>query len=395
MSEKPPSPVAPTSPPRLQRATVLVAIDAGRGYARETISGVIDYARRHTAWSFAPVEHVRGRVIEPHWLAEADGVLMLESGEAAERVRAGGTPSVGLWDPGSRGCVRLDHAAVADLAIDHFVNLGLRSFATFTTGGRGHDRRLDAFRRRVHDRGHTLHEKVVTRPDPAADGVRDIRERWGGWLRSLPVPVGILCSNTRYAQQLLFAADLERIAVPEQVAVLAAGTDDLACEMCRPPLSTVDTGSHRCGYEMARLLHRHLLDPSLGYEEVTVPPRGVVTRRSTQMLAIEDAGLARALRHIREHACEQQRIADLLAPLPMSRRAVEMGIRRELGRTVGEEVTRLRIERVKQLLAFSTMPLPDVAARSGFAYPSHLSRVFKQRTGQTPTQYRRSVAGDV
>ena len=74
-----------------------------------------------------------------------------------------------------------------------------------------------------------------------------------------------------------------------------------------------------------------------------------------------------------------------------SRRALERGFKRNIGRTVHQEILRLRLERAKELLDRTEMQLPEIAARCGFSYPSKLSAVFKRETGMTPTDYRRRM----
>ncbi|MEX0654096.1 MAG: substrate-binding domain-containing protein [Phycisphaeraceae bacterium] len=247
--------------------------------------------------------------------------------------------------------------------------------------------RTDCFRDLARARGFDVHEHYAPRPLNVTDRHQSLRDAWAPWLRALPKPVGLFCPRTVVAQNVVFAAHLEDIAVPEEIAVLGTGANDLECEMGTPPLSTIDTGSYRRGTEMARLLHRMMQgEPS---QRLAVAPRGVVTRRSTDMLAIDNPDLAAALRYIRDHACDGTRINRLLEPIPMSRRSIEMGIKRIFGRTIRDEVVRIKIERAKELLVYSSMILPDIAERCGFAYASHLNRMFKQHVGMTPIAYRR------
>jgi AraC family transcriptional regulator len=49
---------------------------------------------------------------------------------------------------------------------------------------------------------------------------------------------------------------------------------------------------------------------------------------------------------------------------------------------------RIRIERAKELLSTSELPLVDVGFRSGFSHQSHFSRLFRKLTGTTPLSYR-------
>src|SRR5581483_8957361 len=108
-----------------------------------------------------------------------------------------------------------------------------------------------------------------------------------------------------------------------------------------------------------------------------IPPVGVVTRQSSDILAVGDSKIAAALRYIREHACEGIRVSDVLRQCPMARRALETRFRQLLGRTPRQEILRVQLNRVKELLVGTEMPVWEIAERTGFE-PEYLSVVFKQ-----------------
>ena len=123
-----------------------------------------------------------------------------------------------------------------------------------------------------------------------------------------------------------------------------------------------------------------------------IPPLGVVTRRSTDVLAIEDRHLARAVRFIREHACEGITVEDVLGRHPPLAERLRTPLRPPLRPDSPKaEIVRARLDRVKQLLAETELPLKQIAAKAGFEHPEYINVVFKKRTGQTPGQYRRSA----
>ena len=121
-----------------------------------------------------------------------------------------------------------------------------------------------------------------------------------------------------------------------------------------------------------------------------MPPIGVAARQSTSTLAIEDRQTALAVRFIREQACSGINVADVLKAVPQSRRLMESRFRRLLGRTPHEEILRVQMDRVKQLLVETDLPLAEVAERAGFAHVEYLSVVFKRETGIPPSAFRRA-----
>ena len=107
------------------------------------------------------------------------------------------------------------------------------------------------------------------------------------------------------------------------------------------------------------------------------------------MTAIANPAWPSAMRFIREHACEGIGVDDVLEHVAVSRSMLQRLFRKELGRTILDAITAMRMQRVKQLLTETDLPLADIADRAGFAYVEYLSTSFRRQTGQTPSAYRR------
>ena len=60
----------------------------------------------------------------------------------------------------------------------------------------------------------------------------------------------------------------------------------------------------------------------------------------------------------------------------------------ESGTTAQRHIQDAVIERSKQLLIETRLPVSEIAYQLGFEYPQHFSRLFKSRTGMTPNAYR-------
>jgi LacI family transcriptional regulator len=119
-----------------------------------------------------------------------------------------------------------------------------------------------------------------------------------------------------------------------------------------------------------------------------IPPLGVAVRKSSDVLAVDDADVSAAVRFIREHACHGIAVKELLQAVPLSRRVLEGRFRRLLGRTPHEEIARVRFERVRQLLRQTRLPLSEVAERSGFRNAEYLATAFRRAFGTSPSAYR-------
>jgi LacI family transcriptional regulator len=124
-----------------------------------------------------------------------------------------------------------------------------------------------------------------------------------------------------------------------------------------------------------------------------ISPLGVAARQSTEVLAVDDREVAKAMQFIREHACAGINVSDLLRAVPLSRRVLEQRFQRWLGRTPREEILQVRLDRVQQLLVETDLPLYLIAERTGFVHVEYLSVVFKRETGKTTSEFRVRARG--
>ena len=125
----------------------------------------------------------------------------------------------------------------------------------------------------------------------------------------------------------------------------------------------------------------------------TVPPTGVVARRSTDGLAIADRDVATAVRFIREHACDGIGVDDVLSQVSVSRSTLERRFASLVGRAPKQEIARVQIERVKQLLRNTDFNLQRIADLAGYTHVETLCVQFKHKVGATPGEYRASSVG--
>jgi LacI family transcriptional regulator len=156
-------------------------------------------------------------------------------------------------------------------------------------------------------------------------------------------------------------------------------------------LSSIDPAPETIGYEEAALLDRMMSGRRAPAPDIQVPPRGIVTRLSTDVLATEDQAVAGAVGYIRSHACDDICVGDVLGHVNLSRSALEPRLKRVIGRTIHQEIHRVRLERVKVLLATTDLPTKQISAQAGFHSVQYLARVFRSATSQTPASYRKKM----
>jgi LacI family transcriptional regulator len=124
---------------------------------------------------------------------------------------------------------------------------------------------------------------------------------------------------------------------------------------------------------------------------VLVPPRQLIARQSSDLIAIDDADVVSALRHIRSHAHQPITMKDLLAEVQISRKTMERRFLKLLGRTPGAELAHLRLKLGRRLLEETNLLIPEVARRSGFTSAHTFTAFFRRRMRMAPTKYRRRV----
>ena len=382
------------------RPRVALLVESSRAYGRGLLHGIAEYIRLHGPWSIYLAERGLGDD-PPGWLQgwDGDGVIArIENQKIAQAIRDLNVPTVdlrGLLPDLQMPLIATDDEAVSRLAVGHFLERGFRNFAFcgFVNADYS-DNRSRAFARLVAAAGFPCH---VYQPSRKLRPTGTMALEQGGllteaevaqWIEALPKPVGLMACNDIRGQQVLNACRDVEIAVPEEVAVLGVDNDDVLCDLAYPTLSSVVPDTRRIGYEAAAQLEQMIAGEPPPQQSTLIPPLGVVTRRSTDVLAIEDRHLARAVRFIREHACEGITVEDVLEHVPLSRSVFERRFAQLFGHTPKAEIVRARLDRIKQLLAETEMPLKQIALKVGFEHPEYLNVIFKERTGQTPGQYR-------
>lgn len=358
------------------------------------IRGIISYGRKHGPWHLSINARGEGMPVRlpPRWTGE--GIIARVATHAlANHIRTARAPVINVSAMELKGVelprVTTDLQAWARLAVEHFLDRGLRHFGYFGLQPLSHARHhRQVFARALADEGYECSCYKPGRGAGSRAGWQIQQNDLVHWLKGLPKPVGILAWPMKRGQQLIDACRWADLLVPEQVAVLVGDEDDLLCDTCNPPLSGIVAAAERVGYEAAALLDRLTCGERPPKKPILIKPVGVVMRRSTDTLAVDDVDLAQAIRFIRDHAADAIQVKDVLRAVPVSRRWLERRFLHVLERTPAAEIRRVHLNRARQLLMETDMLIPDVAAASGFGSPEYMAYAFKSETGLTPQKYR-------
>jgi LacI family transcriptional regulator len=290
--------------------------------------------------------------------------------------------------------VHTNEEGIGKMAAEYFLKRGLRSFAYWgNTFGAYSQHRCDGFRNTLKAAGFEC--EVF---DSTVD-LRTSREEWmaaeeqmGQRLAQMQKPVGVLCVNDMLAREVLWVVERLGLRCPDDLAVLGVENDELACSSCIPPLSSVELPAARIGQDAAATLDKMMNGQSPPAATVLIPPLGVVTRQSTDVVAVTNPEVRDAIRYIREHAHEPIDVRDVLNAVPVSRRALEIQFKQVLQRTPMQQIQFERVELAKKLLLETDFSIGQLAQRSGFSSPSLLWVIFRRFTGVGPKEFRRKFA---
>jgi len=376
------------------RRKVALLIETSNAYGRELLHGVRGWLREGGAWSIRLSEHGRGAGVPP-WLREwkGDGVIArVDNVRIASALRKTGLPVVDVsaaLETLVFPRVATDGRAVTGLALEH---LRERGFVHFGYCGDRHYtwsvQRGRYFAEHVKAWGGTLANYEDNLPqDGPMNADREV-EAIARWLRELPKPAGILACYDVRGQQVLAACQEAGLAVPDEVAVIGVHNDELLCDLCEPPLTSVIPNARRAGYEAAALLARMMEGERVPVSSRVIEPVGIALRQSTDVVAVSDPKVAAAVRYIRAHASEGIGVTDVLRAVPMSRTLLERRFKTLLGQTPHEHILRQRLASVRTMLAGTDLAIALIAERTGFEHAEYLSVAFRREHGQTPTEWR-------
>jgi LacI family transcriptional regulator len=365
--------------------------EANRAVAR----GVAAFARMGREWIFNAIDLVPGQVPTlARW--RPDGVLaMVVDPILGEAVCEIGVPLVNtakLYSHPQLPRVDHDDLAIGRLAARHFLDRGFRSFGflglpllPFSLD------RERGYRETVEAAGFSCESAMIAGETSLhnASGWPDDPQAIGRWLKRLAKPVAVMACSDWHGWRVAELCRDRGIRVPEDVALIGVDNDEPWCSLSHPPLSSVITNAERIGYEAADLLMRLMESKRpLAAAPLELPPIGVLTRRSSDTVAIDDREVAIAARFIREQAHRPITVTDVLDATATGRRSLERRFRRSVGRSIGQEIRLAHVQKAKDLLSRTDLAMSQVAYLSGFTNAKRFSETFGRVEGVSPASYR-------
>ena len=387
-------------PPR-----VLLVIPTANIIQRQVLNGILRYAHQHGPWEF----HMITGLFEEQGLRRTKewgctgAIAFTDTKSHVNAVLAACVPVVfvnpprnmmGPQSPLSRHCcVMRDQHAIGRVGADYFID---RQYTNFAYVGDVKNKswssdRAKGFAERVSERGFTCNVYPAP-PKKESDDFGLEKKCLLSWLKDLSKPVALMAARDSRARQILDTCMDEGLSVPHEIAVLGVGDDEIFCETTTPSLSSIALDGENTGFDCAKLLDEQMRATAASRKTcvLSLGMVSVVTRRSTDTSCVSEPRIAEALAFIQASLGSQVSVSDVARHLNISRRLLEMKARKFLGRTICDEIQRVRLSRARTLLRNTKMTVSEIAIVCGFYDPSHLGLWFRKIFHITPTAFRAS-----
>jgi len=377
---------------------VILLIEATHSYGRALLQGIAKYSYLHGPWSFYREPEFYGHVplhkniVSQLKRQNANGLIIREPtlGQIEELMELN-IPMIispNRLNPVIPTIVT-NAELVGQMAADHLLERGFKHFAYCGyTEMPWSMERFRSFSQRIAQQHYTVDSFFFAIRKSFFPNNKE-QTRFVNWLKSLPRPVGMMTCNDDMGRTVLEACKSVNIPVPEQIAVVGVDDDELTCGLTEPPLSSVALHSEKVGYRAAELLDRLMQGEKMNGQIIAHDPSHVVTRQSTDVIAVDDPDVSQALLFIRQHFKEPITVDDVANKVALSTRHLYKKFITTLGHTVHQEIKQARIEHICKLLIESDLSIYQITLSLGFASIEHISRYFRQEKGMSLQEFRK------
>ncbi len=283
-----------------------------------------------------------------------------------------------------------DNFAMGHDAAIHFLERGFRNFLWYSE--RDHtasSQRMRGFLSELDTSGYDCTKLIVEEAFPDGKPSWKALKHWIlQTIDSLPKPCAAFAYNDVQAVSLLDACVAAGIRVPDEIAVIGTDNHPLVCPTAAVPLSSLNHDLEELGYRAAEELARMMDGAPMERKIIEVPHRGITVRRSSDVFAINDIHVVRALRFLHANYARSIGVADIVEATGTSRRSLERRFQCNLDKSIHAQLQRIRMDNACRLLKETSLPIADIASASGFSTPEYLHRVFLKQIGMTPRSYR-------
>ena len=372
---------------------------------RDFLRGVIRFNRLHGPWEMHIIEggKFEQMTFNPQ-TSEYDGLIAYATDEIYLNIIKDQKKPTIVVDPWNHyqsqlpmqdyDTILCDSEAVGRAAADYFLRQKFRNFGYVsivqTDNNQWSKERCKGFVSHVKNAGFDCH--IYENFSQEAQNWENEKKELQKWLSALPKQIALLAAMDVRGRQVIEACRSLGISVPREVAVLGVDNDELLCESTFPTMSSIKMGIEEAAFQGALLLQNRLLDKDDSPAKlIYYGPNGVVSRRSTDPSIVTNKRVIEAIEFIETNTRLPLSTNDIAHHLGISRRLLELSFKNELSCTVHEEITRIRLEKVRLLLRETDMAIAKIASETGFNNENYLSYIFRKYEQMTMSDYRKET----
>lgn len=378
---------------------VLILVNFSEEYGRGLLNGIAKYSRLFGPFNFCRISLANGNKKELKNAIEwaktwgANGIIaQIENERTYQKLVQLNIPIIAqdtnerfLGIPNITGLYK----ATGQLAATYFIEKGFKNFAFYGFDNRVWSReRCEGFCEKVTENNFKV--QVYEHQEEEMPPLWSYKESsLSNWLNALPKPIAIMTCDDNQGQHITEACKAVGISVPEQISVLGVDNDLSICNLSDPPLSSISLNTEKAGFETAQLLSKMMLDDKYNFNDIFVEPLQIITRRSSDFLAVDDKEISKALHFIYYNYKENICVSDVVNATALSRRVLEKRFQSVLKRSILDEINTLRIKHVKQLLIETDLSITEISSICGYTDVKNLSRYFYRHEGINPLEFRK------
>ena len=370
-------------------------------YSRALMEGVSHSHSTSRAWHLVDLPHWKvGRSPLPVRHDRVDGAIVWADRRDAwiDKLAHGGVKMINCGSDwiGVPGVVSLyvDRKIVCETFVDHIRSIGLRQLVIvghLISRRPGMLRFLDEVAEHAKASGMEVAMWELEGRHNPEDAPRRLLEadrehKLGAMLRRIPKPAAVFCENDHIGVLVCRVAKLSGIRIPEDLAVVGYG-NNLISQFSEPPLTSMSPPGQLIGKAAAEALAKWFGEGSAQPADVVVRNAEIEIREST-LGRSGDAALERVRRFIRRNDHHGVSLATLAAVAGLSTKTLISKYTAAYGQDPLEDLRKRRLDKARNLLTGTDLPINDVAASCGFSSQANFYNYFLRHTGVSPTTYR-------
>lgn len=362
-------------------------------------AGIYDFASKHTNWQLDQCDYPE--IFMKNGI-KYDAIIGRISKSCYDVAVKKSLPMVNVW---MNSPVRdklpnvfIDSYEAGLIAAQHLYERGFKRFAQFGVYPSPYSAPLHykgvieiANKYNIPCESHSIHAEHRQNIKEWQRFLSNVNKIQKGWIS----PIGVIVEQDAAARSL--ATTLLNLGwhIPQDVAIVGGGYEEIITNSVRPTLSTVANGYFHSGYEAAKLLYDIMNGAPIPSQPLVIPSEKLIVQESSDAYAVKNEILANVLKFLSNNSDKSLSVDYVAQVSGVGRRTLERLFRNELNRSINDEIIRLRIERLKRLLVDTDAPVKTLCSQTGFGTEVHMHNIFKKYTGMTPIMFRKKHTASI